>query len=863
MFNEMLDELRRPNIQPKAWMDSCELILGTADNLDQCIDECINAPLGVYGLDLETTGLDQRVFNGETKDKIVGVCLAPSKDKGYYFPLTHNTKSNVSWRLMGEALQRLFDLSVEASPVFHNASFDQEFLEFNGYIDRLGKDRWFQARKWHDTLILKYLLNPREKGGRGLKALSKSLLNREMIELEDLMPDAEDKDYSKLDPKWEPCVLYAAADAMNTVGIFEKLYGEYTSEKHHSQFIYTLEKKTLLSTRWMMRNRVYVNRKKALSFCQEGQKLWFESLLEVYDGAKEILERDVTPNYIRLLKGELKGVNIFDPMEVEGISYKTRVDEARKEANKYFPDSNESISKEVPRLSSDKFSKAEGLEDISFPLVYDILSPQQLGLLFREMNVPGLTVTERSGQVATAKDAIESVIENASESFPFMAKIKSFRELGKALGQYLIPFVEDVGSDGTLKPKFDQFSADTGRFSCKTNSKPWKVKDGGCRVPFQGIPATYDKNKPKCISKMRECISVRDDDFWLAAIDYAGVELRLVTNLSLEPKWIDAFFSCSECGKKYEMVEGEDGFPIAPPSLCSCGSDKIGDLHTGTAVAFYGEGAKDRDDWKVLRGNGKACNFALCYGGTGKAVQRSIGCDAKEGDDKYKVFTKTYSGLTGWWGKQHNFGRENGFVKTAMGRVQPLPDINSKEFKFKSKDERKALNGPIQGTSADVTKLAMSLIYEEVVKRDWEKKLLMVLTVHDEIVFEIHKSILKEAIELISNLMTKNGVIKKMQWPIPLLVDVELGKNWSVPYDLKDIKEGKGDEELISIFEGQKVVIEEAKEEIPLIKVEKFTVTKLDDNTATELSSWIKSRMILNEEWDVIYNERSIKALLV
>ena len=112
-------------------------------------------------------------------------------------------------------------------------------------------------------------------------------------------------------------------------------------------------------------------------------------------------------------------------------------------------------------------------------------------------------------------------------------------------------------------------------------------------------------------------------------------------------------------------------------------SDKIGDLHTGTAVAFYGEGAKQRDDWKVLRGNGKACNFALCYGGTGKAVQRSIGCGAKEGDEKYKVFTKTYSGLIGWWKRQHEFARANGYVKTAMGRVQPLPDIKSDEFRFR------------------------------------------------------------------------------------------------------------------------------------------------------------------------------------
>ena len=864
MFNDMMAELLRPTINPKGWMKDCELLLGTESNLEECIQECMNAPDGVYGLDLETTGLDNRVFKGVTRDKIVGVCLAPHKDKGYYFPLAHaeGSKHNISWRVMGDALKRLFDLEVKSDPVFHNASFDQEFLEFNGYVDRLGKERWDNQKRWHDTLIIKYLLNPREKGGRGLKHLSKVLLEREMIELEDLMPDAVDKNYSTLDPSWQPCVLYAAADAMNTVGIFNILNKEYEEDTAHTNFIYNLEKKTLLCTRWMMRNRVHVDRKTALKFCQEGQELWFNALLEVYDGAKDILGRDITPNYIRILKGDIKGLNLFNHMEVEGASYKTRVDEARKEANRLHPDTKETITKPAKRLSSDKFKKVEGFEDVDFPLTYDILSPQQLGLLFRELDVPGLIVTEKSGQVATAKDAIDSVIEEASEGFPFMAKIKTFRELGKALGQYLIPFVEDVGPDGTLKPKFDQFSADTGRFSCKTNSRPWKVKDGGCRVPFQGIPATYDKNKPKCISKMRQCISVRDDNYWLAAIDYAGVELRLVTNLSKEPKWIDAFFSCSECGKKYQQELGEDGFVIAPPSICSCGSDKIGDLHTGTAVAFYGEGAKKQDNWKVLRGNGKACNFALCYGGTGKAVQRSIGCDAKEGDEKYRVFTKTYSGLTGWWSQQHKFARKAGYVKTAMGRVQPLPDINSDQFRFKSKDERKALNGPIQGTSADVTKLAMALIYENVQKRGWEDKLLMVLTVHDEIVFEIHKDILKEGIEMISNLMTKNNVVQKMNWPIPLLVDVELGKDWTVPYDLKDIMQADGHPELVKIFEGQKPEeVVETVEAVEAPTVLTFEVLSLDEKTVGELAEWIKERKLLNDEWDVSYEGRSVKVL--
>lgn len=864
MFTDMLASLRRPDVKPKLWMADCQLLLGTRDNLDECIDECINAPLGAYGLDLETTGLDQRVFDGRTRDTIVGVCLAPTKDKGYYFPIGHaeGVEHNIPWRIMYPALERLFDPSVEANPVFHNAGFDQEFLEFNEYKQGLGEARWDSRKGWHDTLILQYLLNPREKGGRGLKHLSNVLLEREMIELSDLMPDSPDKNYSKLDPSWAPCILYASADAMNTLGIWEILYTKYTDAPEHTNLIYTLERSCLLSTRWMHRNRVYIDRETALRYCQEGQALWFNSLIEVYEGASEILGRNITPNFVKILKGEIKGENRFDPMEVEGMSYKVRVDEARKEASRLHPDPQGVVTKAVPILG-----KKAGTEEVDFPLIYDVLSPQQIGLLFRELEVPGLKASEKSGQVVTSKDILDEVVQNASEDFPFMGKVKTFRELGKAMGQYLIPFVEDVGPDGTLKPKFDQFSADTGRFSCKTNSKPWKVKDGGCRVPFQGIPATYDPTKPEAIAKMRRCVAVRDPDWWLAAIDYAGVELRLVTNLSGEPLWVQAFFQCSECGEKYPQEVQEDGFPKAPPAICSCGSDKIGDLHTITAVAFYGEEAKKRDDWKKLRGNGKSCNFALSYGGTGKAVMRSIPqCTPEEGDEKYKLFTKTYKTLSRWWSLQHKTGRTNGYVKTGFGRVQPLPDINSEMFSLASKEERKAVNGPVQGTSADVTKLAMSLIYAEVKKRGWMDRFKMILTVHDEIVFEIHKSILKEAVEVVCFLMTKNNLIRQKGWAVPLLVDVELGKNWSVPYDLKDIRVGEGDEELVRIFEGQKPdLVEETREESVSVKDDPqdtptYTLKELSESTAQVVSDWIKAQ---SGEWDVVYEGRSIKALLV
>ena len=288
--------------------------------------------------------------------------------------------------------------------------------------------------------------------------MSDQLCDMKMIELKELIPDEKIKDYATLDPSWEPCVWYAAARPPL-----------YASCMEHSKRSICRRTRTLrlnlqlgkdvphFSEIQMHRCRVYVDRDRALESCKEGQRLWWESLLEVYDGASEILGRDITPNYLRIMKGEIKGaINVFDPEDVGNdskMSYKIRVDEARKEAKRNYPDPVQVISKSVALVG-----KEAGTEKVDFPIVYDIMSPQQLGLLFRELKVPNLIASEKSGQVVTANDVLDDVIKKAEQDFPFMGKVKNLRFLSKALGQYLIPFVEDVGKDGTLKPRFDQFA---------------------------------------------------------------------------------------------------------------------------------------------------------------------------------------------------------------------------------------------------------------------------------------------------------------------------------------------------------------------------------------------------------------------
>jgi DNA polymerase I-like protein with 3'-5' exonuclease and polymerase domains len=778
---DSLKEISRPKVEQKEWMKAVDLRLATVDDLDTIAAECIEA--GVYGLDLETTGLDQRAFAGgsgrkETMDKVVGYCIAPSTEKGWYIPVRHReegAEANVPPRLVVAMVNQIQEAGARA--VFHNAKFDQKFLDY----EPAGKaGNWDDGDTWEDTLILAYLRNTRERA-KGLKPLSKKELDREMIELKEMFPPeaikAKKLDFSTLDPTWEPVVWYAAADAVNTLALFHILHPQVVNQdthKRHQRGIYRLEKACVRATMWMEQCRINIDRGRLEGLMRLGQDEWWSCINEVYDAANEHLSRDVRPSWLKNMQ------TMFDPNTLEPNYMEVREQALVGSQDKTLPP----VERSVPRLDDSRKQ-----ESVEFPAVYDVTIPAHLGNMLREMGVKGLGVTEKSGQVKTSKDELDRVITEAGDQFPFMARVKRFREVAKGLGTFLFPVwwdtVPERSPDGCVWANFNGQKVDTGRFSTPTPRDKHKDRFmGQVRWGVHMTPATYDKSKPECVRRTREIVTARPGHV-LFAIDYSGVELRIVTNLSGEPKWINEFFRCSSC---------EHTFPrdARPPPFCpECGSDKIGDLHSLTALGVFGDEIKGTGEFKQRRQEAKALNFAMAYGGGGSAAQRAVGVDREEGWRIKNQYDKTYKVLRKWWKKQHLTARSQKYVTTAYGRKYPLPDIDHEMGGFRSKAERNSVNGPVQGTSADIMKLAMAKLYRAFRERGWLDRVLMTITIHDELVFEIAEELAGEAVEVIERIMV-DDTITNLQWLVPLKVDVEFGDNWTVPFNLTEMSWNQG-----------------------------------------------------------------------
>jgi DNA polymerase I len=359
----------------------------------------------------------------------------------------------------------------------------------------------------------------------------------------------------------------------------------------------------------------------------------------------------------------------------------------------------------------DKIFEKAGME-------FNLNSPKQLGeVLFDKLAIPYKSKKTKTGQFSTNED----VLSRLEHEHPIAADIMEYREISKLKSTYVdaLPAIVNPRT-GRIHTSFRQAIVPTGRLSSDNPN-------------IQNIPIRTERGR-----KIRKAFIPPSDEFVLLAADYSQVELRIIAALSKDANMIQAF------------LDGED-------------------IHASTASKVFGvplvEVTTD------LRRKAKAVNFGLAYGqgAFGLAMNLNISrAEAKEIIDNY--FDK-YPGIKKYMDESIADARKKGYSETILGRKRELPDINAGNNTVRAQAERNAVNTPIQGSAADVIKLAMIHIQAEMKKKKTRSK--MILQVHDELVFDVHHSELDYMKAMVVEKMSK-----AVELEVPLLVEVGFGENW-------------------------------------------------------------------------------------
>jgi DNA polymerase-1 len=351
---------------------------------------------------------------------------------------------------------------------------------------------------------------------------------------------------------------------------------------------------------------------------------------------------------------------------------------------------------------------------------FNLASPKQLGeVLFEKLKIDPKAKKTKTGQYATGED----VLLKLSHNNPIVSDILGFRELTKLKSTYVDSLPQIINSrTGRVHTSYAQAVAVTGRLSSNNPN-------------LQNIPIRTDRGR-----EIRKAFIPRESGRILISADYSQIELRIVAAISGDPNMCDAF------------RQGKD-------------------IHTATAAKVYN--VAESDVTKEMRYKAKSVNFGIIYGQGAFGLADNLGIsrtEAKEIIDNYK---KEFSGISSYMDNTINFAKENGYVQTLMGRKRWLKDINSANFTVRGYAERNAINSPIQGTAADMIKLAMISIHKKIKEAGLRSR--MILQVHDELVFDA----LPDELDTLKPLILE-GMKSALPLPNEVPVDAELGfgENW-------------------------------------------------------------------------------------
>ena len=368
------------------------------------------------------------------------------------------------------------------------------------------------------------------------------------------------------------------------------------------------------------------------------------------------------------------------------------------------------LEADIQRLEKDIYSKA-GEE-------FNLASPKQLGpILFEKLKLVDKPKKTKTGQYSTAED----VLSYLAKDHQIVADILQWRSANKLQSTYVKALPEEINpKTGRVHTVYNQAVAATGRLSSNQPN-------------LQNIPIRTKRGQ-----QVRKAFIPRDKEHVLLAADYSQIELRIIAALSQDPAMVEAF------------QKGED-------------------IHAATAAKVFGVALEDVS--RKQRSNAKTVNFGIVYGVSAFGLSQQTNLSRSEAKELIDAYYLTYPKLKAYMNEQVDFARENGYVETVLGRRRYLKDINSQNAVVRGAAERNAVNAPIQGSAADIIKLAMINIHRRLKKEKWESK--MLLQVHDELVFDVPKS----EIERLTS-MVKEEMESAFTLDVPLVVDVGIGQNW-------------------------------------------------------------------------------------
>ena len=349
---------------------------------------------------------------------------------------------------------------------------------------------------------------------------------------------------------------------------------------------------------------------------------------------------------------------------------------------------------------------------------FNLASPKQLGVvLFEKLKLMDKPKKTRTGQYATG----EEILSKLAAEHQIVSEILEWRGLVKLKNTYVDALPNEVQpSTGRVHTTYSQTVAATGRLSSNNPN-------------LQNIPIRTDRGQ-----LIRQAFIPRDKDYTLLAADYSQIELRLIAELSGDEEM------------KASFLRGED-------------------IHRSTAARVFKVPLEEVS--RQQRSYAKTVNFGIIYGVSAFGLSQQTDLSRKESKELIDTYYETYPTLRSYISKQVDFARDHGYVETILGRRRYLKNINSRNAVVRSADERNAVNAPIQGSAADIIKIAMINLHKIFQEEKYKSR--MLLQVHDELVFDVHKDEMESLRPLIKEKMETAYAMS-----IPLIVDLGEGQNW-------------------------------------------------------------------------------------